>query len=87
MLEEEDIVTELEHVKAHGQTAYDGMRFLRKEMNDQKEEIKELLGKLRTLLVRYQSTCNSFHYAQSKAIECCRKERILRKMLELSKEL
>ena len=83
----EEIASELEHVKADAKTAYDGMRYLRKEMDNQKEDIKELLGKLRTLLVDYQSTCNNFHHAQSKAIECCRKERILQDMLRLSKEL
>lgn len=82
-----DLENELVKAKAKGADAYGAMRCLKRRMESQREEILVCLNKLGNLLEDYQSTCNSFHYAQGQAIKACHDERVIREMQKLSEEL
>ena len=83
----DEIEDELWRAVAKGTNAYNGMKYLRRRMESQQEEIRVCLHKLRDLLVEYQGTCNNFHAAQAQAIKACHDERVLREMLKLTEDL
>lgn len=82
-----DLDNKLNKAMAKSKNAYEGMRYIRRRMESQQEEIRVLLRKLGTLLADYQGTCNNFHAAQSEAIKACHDERVIREMINLYKEL
>jgi hypothetical protein len=82
-----DLENELNKAMAKSKNAYEGMRYIRRRMESQQEEIRVLLRKLGTLLADYQGTCNNFHAAQSQAIKACHDERVIREMLKLAEDL
>ena len=82
-----DLENELNKAMAKSKNAYEGMRYIRRRMESQQEEIRDCLHRLSDLLVEYQGTCNNFHAAQAQAIKACHDERVLREMLKLTEDL
>ena len=82
-----DLDNELNKAMAKSKNAYEGMRYIRRRMESQQEEIRVCLHRLSDLLVEYQGTCNNFHAAQSEAIKACHDERVIREMIDLYQEL